>query len=301
MSAPPVSPASRARELGRFLEIQNLGLNLPFALAFLFLAASGLPSWWTVLWVVVAFVAARNAGHSFNRWADRQLDARNPRTRGRLLPSGRASPAVALAVCAASSAVLIGAAYLLNPLAFLLAPVALAIVFAYSYTKRLTSFTTAFLGLVEAITPAAVYIAVRGALPLPVFLAVGGLLAWGTAFETIHSLGDLASDRELGLYSLPVRLGPGRAARLVPVLHGVALGLLALFGLALGLAPAYYVGLVAMAALAAVSDRDLLRRPTETRIPFDRHIALGLIYLVGVGFAVFFPLGPVGMVHGFGA
>jgi 4-hydroxybenzoate polyprenyltransferase len=298
VTAPSPPPRGTFRELGRFLEIQNLGLNLPFALAFLFLAAHGLPSLRTVLLVVIAFVAARNAGHSFNRWADREIDARNPRTQGRLLASGRGSPAFALAFCAANAAVLLAAAYFLNPLAFVLAPVALAVIFAYSFTKRVSSFTTAFLGLVEAITPAAVYISVRGALPIPVLLAVGGLLAWGTAFETVHSLGDLASDRELGLYSLPVRLGADRSARLVPILHAAALVLLALFGLALGLTSAYFVALGLMAVLAGRSDRALIRRPTETRIPFNRHAGLGAIYLVGVLLAVFLPLGPAWIVHG---
>jgi 4-hydroxybenzoate polyprenyltransferase len=294
-SAPPAR--SPARELGRFLEIQNLGLNLPFALAFLFLAANGLPSLTVLLLVVIAFVAARNAGHSFNRWADREIDARNPRTRDRLLPSGRASPAFALAICAANSAVLLVAAYLLNFLAFVLAPVALALIFGYSFTKRVTSFTTAFLGLVEAITPAAVYIAVRGTLPVPVLFAVAGLLAWGTAFETVHSLGDLASDRELGLRSVPVRIGAARAARLVPVLHAVALALLAAFGLAIGLTPSYFVALAGMAGIAGASDLQLLRRPTETRMPFYRHVLLGAVYLVGVVLSVFFPVGPVWGTH----
>ncbi len=298
MSAARPPPAPRARELGRFLEIQNLGLNLPFALAFLVLAADGLPSLRTFALVVVAFVAARNAGHSFNRWADRALDARNPRTSGRLLAAGRGSSAFALGFCAANAAVLVAAAYFLNPLAFVLAPIALALVLGYSYTKRVTSFTTAFLGLVEAITPAAVYIAVRGALPLPVLLAVGGLLAWGTSFETIHSLGDLESDRALGLFSVPVRLGAARSARLVPALHALALGLLALFGLAIGLGPAYFGALVAMAGLAAIGDRALVRQPTATRVPFERHFALGAIYLAGVVLAVFLPLGSVGIGHG---
>jgi 4-hydroxybenzoate polyprenyltransferase len=298
VSAVTAAPAAPAKELGRFLEIQNLGLNLPFALAFLFLAADGLPTLRTVVLVVIAFVAARNAGHSFNRWVDRELDARNPRTRARLLPAGRGSSAFALGFCVANAAALVVAAYFLNPLAFVLAPVALALVLGYSYTKRVTSFTTAFLGLVEAITPAAVYIAVRGSLPAPVLFAVGGLLAWGTAFETVHSLGDVGSDRELGLYSVPVRIGPERSARLVPTLHAVALVLLALFGLAIGLSPVYFVALALMAALAAVGDRALVRRPTETRVPFERHFALGAIFLAGVVLALFFPLGPVLIVHG---
>jgi 4-hydroxybenzoate polyprenyltransferase len=295
--APP--PTSRAWELGRFLEIQNLGLNLPFAIAFLVLAAHGVPSLRVVGLVVVAFVAARNAGHSFNRWADRAIDASNPRTRGRLLAAGRGSPRFALAFCAANSAVLLVAAYFLNSLAFALAPVALALIFGYSYTKRFTTFTTAFLGLVEAITPAAVYIAVQGTLMPFVLLAVAGLLLWGTAFETVHSLGDLASDRELGLYSLPVRIGAARSARLVPALHATALALLAAFGLAVGLTPVYFLALALMALIAGASDAALIRRPTETRLPFYRHALLGTIYMVGVGLAVFLPVGPVWVVHGF--
>ncbi len=298
MTGPAVSPAPPAKELGRFLEIQNLGLNLPFALAFLLLAAHGLPDLRTFALVVIAFVAARNAGHSFNRWADRTLDARNPRTRGRLLASGRASPGFALGFCAANAVVLVACAFFLNPLAFVLAPVAIALILGYSYTKRVTTFTTAFLGLVEAITPAAIYIAVEGTLPVPVLFAVGGLLAWGTAFETVHSLGDLASDRELGLFSVPVRLGPERSARLVPVLHGLALALLALFGLAIGLTVAYFVALLAIAGIAAVTDAALLREPTRTRVPFERHFALGAIYLVGVVLALFFPIGLGGWAHG---
>jgi 4-hydroxybenzoate polyprenyltransferase len=281
-----------ARELGRFLEIQNLGLNLPFALAFLFLAAHGLPNLWTLFLVVVAFVAARNAGHSFNRWADRRLDAANPRTRDRALAAGRTSPALALGFCAANALLLVGAAYLLNPLAFVLAPVALALVLGYSYTKRVTSFTTAFLGLVEAVTPAAVYIAVEGTLPPSVLWAVGGLLAWGTAFETIHSLGDLESDRALGLFSLPLRWGVPASVRLVPLLHAAALALLLVFGVALGLHLSYFAALGGMAVLAALTDRSLARSPTATRVPFERHFALGAIFLVGVLLAVFLPVGP---------
>ncbi len=290
MTAP--APATAGGNLGRFLEIQNLGLNLPFALAFLLLAADGWPSVRTFLLVVVAFVAARNAGHSFNRWADRALDAQNPRTRGRALPSGARSPAFAIGLAGANGAILVAAAYFLNPLAFVLAPVALAIIFGYSYTKRVSTFTTAFLGVVEAITPAAVFIAVRGALPPVVGLAVVALLAWGTAFETVHSLGDLDSDRALGLFSIPVRFGRTASVRLVAALHATALGLLALFGAAVGLPLPYFVAIAAMAVLAAYVDRGLVQRPTETRVPFRWHFALGALYLAGVALALLPRLGP---------
>jgi len=280
------------RELGRFLEIQTLGLNLPFALAFFLLASNGRPSLWTLFLIVVAFVAARNAGHSFNRWADRRLDAANPRTKGRALVTGRASGTFALGFCAANGAVLLVAAYLLNPLAFLLAPVALLLVLGYSYTKRVTSLTTAFLGLVEAITPGAVYIAVEGTLPLVVLFAVGGLLAWGTAFETIHSLGDIESDRALGLFSVPVRWGVPASVRLVPVLHGTALALLALFGIALHLSVAYFAGIALMGVVVALTDALLARDPTRARVPFERHFALSAVFLAGVVLALIVPALP---------
>jgi 4-hydroxybenzoate polyprenyltransferase len=289
VSAGGAPARSRARELGRFLEIQNLGLNLPLALAFLFLAAGGLPAVRTIVLVVVAFVAARNAGHSFNRWADRAFDAANPRTRGRSLPAGTLPPSFAVVLTVANAALLLVAAYLLNPLAFVLAPVALALLLGYSYSKRVTSLTTPFLGLVEAIIPAAVFIAVRGELPPQVLLAVAGLIAWGTAFETVHSMGDVESDRALGLLSLPQRLGPRRSVRLVVGLHAAALGLLAGFGVAFGLSGAYYAGLAVMGAIAGLSDARLARDPTQVRVPFERHFAMAFAFLVGVLVAVFVP------------
>jgi 4-hydroxybenzoate polyprenyltransferase len=285
-------PHGRLYELGRFLEIQNVGLNLPFALAFLVLAADGIPSAVVVVLVLVAFVSARNAGHSFNRWADRDLDAANPRTRDRALPSGRRSPASALGLAALSGAILLVAAYLLNPLAFVLAPVALAIVFGYSYTKRFTVLTTPFLGLVEAVTPAAVFIAVQGRLAEFVLFAVAGLLLWGTAFETIHSLGDLDSDRALHLRSLPARIGVRASVRLVPVLHALALLLLVAFGLALDLRLPYFLGLIGMGALTVVTDRAVAAAPTAARRPFQLHFLMAGLFLAGVLVAVFVPIGP---------
>ncbi len=291
MSSAPSARRSAGRELGRFLEIQNLGLNLPFAVAFLLVATGGRPSLVGFLLLVVAFVAARNAGHSFNRWADLRYDRLNPRTQDRALVSGRYAPSTALLLTGRSSLVLFVAAYLLNPLALLLAPVALAIVLGYSYTKRFTPLTTVFLGLVEAITPAAVYVAMLGRLPGLVLWAVFGILAWGTAFEILHSLGDLESDRALGLRSLPLWLGRERSVPLVPALHAVALVLLGVFGAYEGLRLPYFVGLGAVAVLAAVIDRNLVRSPGDVARPFRLHVLLGVVYLAGVALSVYVPWG----------
>ncbi len=288
--SPPYDARGRLGELGRFLEIQNLGLNAPIALAFVLVAAQGLPPLLPFALLVVAFVAARNAGHAFNRWADRKLDAANPRTADRALPAGRLSAAYALGVTAASAAVLGVAAALLNRLALELFPIALALVLGYSYTKRLSALSTAFLGLVEAITPAAVFVALDGRLPAAVLLAVGGILAWGTAFETVHSLGDLDSDRALGLRSLPLHLGRVGAVRLVAVLHAVALVLLGAFGYAEGLRLPYFIGLGGIAVVAGILDRRLAHTPAVTG-PFRAHMALAALFLVGCTVAVFVPWG----------
>jgi 4-hydroxybenzoate polyprenyltransferase len=288
VTGPPSAPRPWT-QLGRFLELQNLGLNLPFAVAFLWVAAEGLPNLRIILLVIIAFVAARNAGHSFNRFADRRLDLATERTRARPAVASQGAIAFALGFAAANAGILLVAAFLLNPLAFVLAPVALALIFGYSYTKRFTSFTTVFLGLVEAITPGAVYVAVRGALPLDALVAVGAMLAWGTAFELLHSLGDLEADRRQGLFSIPVRLGAARARVLVPLLHALALAGLTAFGLLSGVAVPYFAGLAAMSIVVAWTDGELFRHPQEVRRPFRRHVLLGVLFFVGTTWAVFFP------------
>jgi 4-hydroxybenzoate polyprenyltransferase len=285
------APAERGpvAELGRYLEIQTLGLNLPFAVGFLLIAAHGLPPWEPVVLILIAFVAARNTGHSFNRWADREYDARNPRTQTRALVTGRYSASFALAFALGNAAVLVVAAGLLNPLAFVLSFVALALIWGYSYTKRFTALTTPFLGLVEAITPGAVFIALDGRLPWPVLLAVAALLLWGTAFETIHSLGDLASDRALGLRSLPLRIGSRASLDLIPLLHGAALTLLALFGMAEGLRLPYFLGLLAMAVVAAATDLQLRRSSTSPLPAFQRHFLMSTLFAIGIAAALWAP------------
>jgi 4-hydroxybenzoate polyprenyltransferase len=276
-------------EVGRFLEIQNLGLNLTFALAFLLVAARGWPPLLPFGLAVIAFVAARNAGHSFNRWTDRFQDRANPRTQGRALVTGRFSERFALALTAGNAAVLFGAAYLLNPLALLLAPVALALVLGYSVTKRLGWGTTLFLGLVESITPAAAFVAIRAALPIEGWIAVAGVFLWGSAFETVHSLGDLDFDRRLGQPSLPARFGEAGAVRAVVLFHALALACFAGFGLLAGLGYAFDAAWVAIAVATAVLDARLWQKREPSRRLFRWHMLLGAVFLIGVGVGVFFP------------
>jgi 4-hydroxybenzoate polyprenyltransferase len=287
VSADPAPPPPQG--LGRYLEIQNLGLNLPFAVAFLLVAARGIPALIPLALVIVAFVAARNAGHSFNRWADREYDARNPRTQGRALVTGERSAAFALGFAGLNAAILVVAAYFLNPLAFYLSFVALALVLGYSYTKRVSALTTPFLGLVEAITPAAAFIALEGQLPWAALLAVGGMLLWGTAFETIHSLGDLEADRALGLRSLPLRIGRRASLDLLLVLHVTAILLLAGFGRWEGLGWGFFVALGAIAAVALATDIQLRRDPGLGPAAFRRHFVMSAIFLAGTVVGLWLP------------
>jgi 4-hydroxybenzoate polyprenyltransferase len=187
----------------------------------------------------------------FNRLADHAIDARNPRTAGRELPRGVLSRASVWAFVALSAAVLVAAAAMLNPLCLALSPVALAIVFAYSYTKRFTPLAHVVLGLSLAIAPVGAWLAVRGRFDMtPIVLGLA-VLAWVAGFDTIYSCQDLEFDRGAGLHSLPARFGIARALVLARVFHVAAAAfLLALFALE-PLHPLYLAGVAGVAVALA--------------------------------------------------
>jgi 4-hydroxybenzoate polyprenyltransferase len=224
---------------------------LPFALLSALLAAGGIPPLPTLGWILVAMVGARSAAMSFNRIADRKLDARNPRTASRELPAGVLSVRFTALFCAASAVLFVVAAGQLNRLCLLLSPVALAIVLGYSLTKRFTPLSHVVLGISLAIAPVGAWIAVSGSFALlPVVLALS-VAFWVAGFDVIYSLQDEAFDREQGLESLPARLGNRRALLVSAFFHAAALALLyavfvlagggLLFGLGVLLAGAFLV------------------------------------------------------------
>ena len=281
----PPAPPPRApliREVNRLLILQNLGLNAFLTLGFLWAATQGHPSLVDALLVLVAFVGARNAGHAFNQIVDRDLDARNPRTRDRPLVTGSLSVRFAGALVAGNLVVVLVAAWLLNPLVLLLAPLALALVLGYSYTKRYTPFTTVILGSVEAMVPAGVYLALVEGLPPAAWAGIGGVLLFGTAFESVHSLQDLDADRESGIHSLPRSLGERRTVPLVAGLLAASLVFLLLFGTLASLGLPFDLALLAMAAVAAWEIRGLSTRSVPLRTLFRAHFAMGLAFLLGV-------------------
>lgn len=251
---------------GRMIRFPHSVFALPFALTAAVLAAqrSGITGG-QVFWILVAMVAARSAAMGFNRLVDHAIDARNPRTAGRELPSGVLARGEVLAFVGLSSAVFVLAAWMLNPLCLALSPLALAIVFGYSYTKRLTSASHLVLGLALAVAPVGAWLAVRGRFDaVPVVLAVAVLL-WVAGFDTLYACQDVDFDRGEGLHSLPARLGVARSLWLARGMHvGAVLVLLSLYWLA-PLHPVYLVGVAAVAVLL-VWEHTLVRPDDLSRV-----------------------------------
>ena len=171
------------------------------------------------VWIVVAMVGARSAAMAFNRVLDAEIDARNPRTRMRHLPAGLLSKTFAWGFVVVSSAVLIGAAAVLNRLCLILAPLALAIVFFYSFTKRFTAFSHVVLGLALGIAPTAAWIAIQGRVEPPILWLTASVMFWTAGFDIIYSCQDYEFDTAAGLFSLPARLGIAGALRVARLFH----------------------------------------------------------------------------------
>jgi 4-hydroxybenzoate polyprenyltransferase len=219
------------RSLSTVLEMikfEHTLFALPFAFLGMVLAAGGWPSWMTVLWIVVAMIGARSAAMGFNRLVDRKIDAANPRTAKRALPAGLVTPRWVALFVVASAAVLIFAAWELNRLTLYFSPVALAILFLYSYTKRFTWASHLVLGLSLAGAPLGAWIAVRGEFAAAPILLAACVLLWVAGFDVLYALQDLDFDRESGLFSVPARFGVAGSLWISAILHAVMLGLLAL-------------------------------------------------------------------------
>jgi 4-hydroxybenzoate polyprenyltransferase len=250
-----------------FVKLPHTLFALPFALLGVVTASWRYPvTWRAVLLVVVAFTAARFVAMGFNRIVDRELDARNPRTRARGLPSGRLTLGQAWASVAVAAAVFLWAARALNPLCFALSPVALAWVTVYSYTKRFTHWSHLWLGLSLAIAPAGGYLAVAGAWSQPAWLLLLVAIAvacWVAGFDIFYALQDEQFDRALGLRSGVVRLGAARAILAAKLLHAVAILALAGFGAGARLGWPYYLGVAIGAGVIAWEHR--LVRPGDLR------------------------------------
>ncbi len=237
---------------------------LPFALTAMLLAAGGLPRWRTVTWIMVAMVAARSAAMAFNRWADADLDADNPRTRNRAIPAGILSRGFVLGFTCVALGIFLVAASELNRLTLELAPVVLVVLLGYSYLKRLTRWSHLGLGLALGLAPAAAWIAVRGSLDARILVLTAAVTLWAGGFDVLYACQDYEHDRTAGLHSLPQANGLAAAFWTARVMHLAMLALLAWFGRLFDFGLAGWLGVVVVGLLLAyehsiVSPRDLRR------------------------------------------
>jgi 4-hydroxybenzoate polyprenyltransferase len=261
---------SKLRSYASLVRFSHTVFALPFALASLALAWPHHPLTGRIfLWVIVAMVGARTAAMGFNRLVDRKFDALNPRTRTWELPRGRVGVWEAALLTALASLVFVFAAYKLNPLCFALSPVALAIVFFYSLTKRFTWLSHLFLGLALALAPLGAWLAVAEPplaledLATPIYLGVA-VIFWLAGFDIIYSLQDREFDSAHGLFSMPVRFGVAGALRLSTFFHVCTVVALVLVGRSASMGILYWLGVSAVAAILfwehrIVSPNDLSR------------------------------------------
>jgi 4-hydroxybenzoate polyprenyltransferase len=258
---------------------------LPFALLAAVLAARGVPSWETIAKILLAMVGARSAAMAHNRLADRDLDAANPRTASRALPAGRLSPGFVRLFLAASVAVFLAAAASLNRLTLALSPVALVLLFLYSYTKRFTWASHFVLGLCLAIAPVGAWIAVTGAFALPPVLLGLAVLLWTAGFDVIYSLQDEEHDRRAGLFSIPARWGAPAALRISSVLHLGMLLLLVAVWRGTGSGPIFAAG-IGVTAAALVYQHAIVRPGDLSRVDAAFFTANGFVSVALAAFGI---------------
>lgn len=266
-----------------FVKLPHTVFALPFALLGVIAASWHSPVTARAIGLVVlAFTAARFVAMGFNRIADRGLDAENPRTRARELPSGALTLPQAWIAVGLAAAAFFWAARELNPLCFVLSPVALGWITIYSYSKRFTHWSHVWLGLSLAIAPVGGYLAITGIWSTPGWVLVviaGAVACWVAGFDVFYALQDEGFDREHGLRSAVVRLGPARSIVFAKVLHGFAIVGLLLFGVGAGLGVAYFTGVAVAAALITWEHR-LVRADDLSRLNAAFFTANGIVSIV---------------------
>jgi 4-hydroxybenzoate polyprenyltransferase len=247
--------SNRIRTVLEMIKFEHSVFALPFALTGALLAARftwhAWPSWQQLLWIVTAMVAARSAAMTINRIADVRYDKENPRTAQRALATGALSTGFAWIFTIAAVAVFFLAAWQLNALALKLAPLALAILFFYSYTKRFTNWSHLFLGFALGISPAAAWIAVTGNLNVRMLILCAAVTLWVGGFDVLYACQDLDFDRRAGLFSVPKRFGIATALVIARLMHIGVVALLVWLAASFSLPWPAWLGIAVVAALLA--------------------------------------------------
>ena len=252
-----------ARLYYRLVKFEHTIFALPFAYVGAVLAANGIPSGHALLWITVAMVGARSLAMALNRLIDAKIDAANPRTASRELPSGLLTNAGVLGFCGVSLAVYLFAVWQLNPLVRWLSPIPVAAFVVYPYLKRFTWLCHLWLGAVDGLAPIGAWAAVTGHLPWQAWALGGGVATWVAGFDLFYSLFDAEVDREQGLHSWTTRFGERGAFLGARILHLATIVLLSVAGLGLDVGALYWVGVFAVAALL-VYEHSLVR-PNDLR------------------------------------
>ena len=257
---------------------------LPFALTAALLAAHGLPAGRTLLWILVAMVAARSCAMAFNRWADAEFDAANPRTKSRAIPVGLLSLEFVLGFTVVTAIVFVLSAAQLNALTLDLSPVVLVVLLGYSYTKRVTRWSHLVLGLALGLAPSAAWIAVRGALDPRILVLTAAVTLWAGGFDVLYACQDFQHDRAAGLFSLPQAIGIPASFRAARIMHLAMLALLMWFALLFHFRAAGWSGIAAVGILlgyehSLVSPGDLRRLNAAF---FTMNGVIAMVFLVFV-------------------
>jgi len=255
---------SKTRTTLEMIKWEHSIFALPFALTATILAAHGLPAGRTIAWILVAMVAARSSAMAFNRWADADLDAANPRTSSRAIPAGLLSRQFVLGFTLLAALVFVMASAQLNRLTLYLSPLVLVVLLGYSYMKRITRWSHLVLGLALGLAPSAAWIAVRGSLDPRILVLTAAVTLWAGGFDVLYACQDCEHDRAAGLNSLPQAIGIPAAFWAARAMHLVMLGLLVWFGVLFQFRTLGWLGIAAVALLLAyehslVSPRDLRR------------------------------------------
>jgi 4-hydroxybenzoate polyprenyltransferase len=281
-----IGGASRLVHFSNLVKLPHTVFALPFAMVGATLASYRYPLGAAELfWIIVAFTAARFAAMGFNRVVDRAIDARNPRTRGREIPSGKLSVRQASVAVGVAGAVFVFAAGMLNTLCLALAPFALGWVLFYSYTKRFTRWAHLVLGFALAIAPVGAYLAIAGEWSTPaggLLALAGAVLCWVAGFDILYSLQDEEFDRANGLHSVPAALGVAGAIRVSRALHLACVALFALTGVLFPELGALYFAGVGVIAAMLLYEQSLVRADDLSRIDaafFNVNGAISLLFM----------------------
>lgn len=270
-----------ARVFLKEIRVEHTLFALPFAYIGAVFAARGVPSWHALLWITLAVLGARTAAMAANRYFDRDIDARNPRTARRAVPSGKLTPGIMLWATVFGILLLLVAATQLNPLCVKLLPIAALGVLAYPLCKRFTWMTHFVLGAVDGLAPLGAFIAVAGTITWPAVLLFAAVTVWVGGFDIIYALMDLPVDREQGISSLPARFGESSGRVLPVVLHIAMAALLALAGVLAHAGWPYFIGVIAALCLVLYEDR-LFGHSANLFVLNER------IFIANMGFSVVF-------------